>query len=94
MPGMMKKGMMYREGGPVKAPARRQGTERPAPRPQPRRGRSFEEDMTPPPGMRGFDPQMVPTDEPPPGRPSRMKKGGMVKKKAGGMIGKPKAKGK
>lgn len=37
-----------------------------------RRAPSYEEDMTPPRGMRGFRPEMVPTDEPPPGRaPSR-----------------------
>ncbi len=47
--------------------------------------RSFEEDMTPPRGMRGFRPEMVPTDEPMPGRPGRMKKGGAVKMKSGGV---------
>ena len=106
MPGMMKK---YQEGGAVRSRRRGPSYEEDMTPPRGMRGfrsnavptdepppgrRSFEEDMTPPRGMRGFNPQMVPTDEPPPGRPSRMKKGGMVKKKAGGMIGKPKAKGK
>ena len=111
MPGMMKKGMMYQEGGPVRlrggrGPAvegmaapqgRRRGSAEDIPPdaglPSRRRAApSYEEDMTPPRGMRGFNPQMVPTDEPPPGRPSRMKKGGKVmakapvKKKAGGVV--------
>jgi hypothetical protein len=45
---------------------------------------SYEEDMTPPRGMRNFRSNAVPTDERPPA--SRMKKGGMVKKKAGGVV--------
>ena len=51
---------------------------------------TYEEDMTPPRGMRNFRSNAVPSDEPTPGR--RMKKGGVVKKKAGGMIPKKKAK--
>ena len=47
---------------------------------------SYEEDMTPPRGMRNFRSNAVPTDERPPAR--RMKKGGVVKKAKGGMIGK------
>ena len=47
--------------------------------------RSFEEDMTPPRGMREFRSNAVPTDEPMPGRPGRMKKGGAVKMKSGGV---------
>ena len=47
--------------------------------------RSFEEDMTPPRGMRDFRSNAVPTDEPMPGRPGRMKKGGAVKMKSGGV---------
>ena len=48
--------------------------------------RSFEEDMTPPPGMRNFRSNAVPSDEPMPTRraPSRMAKGGEVKKMAAG----------
>ncbi len=100
MPGMMKKyqegGAVRRRRGPsyeedMTPPRGMRGfpsnavpTNEPPPGRRERRG--FEEDMTPPRGMRGFNPQMVPTDEPPPGRPSRMKKGGMVKKAAGGMV--------
>jgi hypothetical protein len=47
--------------------------------------RSFEEDMTPPPGMRNFRSNAVPSNEPIPGRPSRMKEGGAVKMKSGGV---------
>ena len=35
-----------------------------------RRAPSYEEDMTPPRGMRGFRSNAVPTDEPMPGRPA------------------------
>lgn len=36
-----------------------------------RRRPSYEEDMTPPRGMRGFRPEMTPTDEPMPAMPGR-----------------------
>jgi len=51
-------GMMkkYQEGGAVRSR---------------RRGPSYEEDMTPPRGMRGFPSNAVPTNEPPPGRRER-----------------------
>lgn len=115
MPGMMK-GAMYKKGGAVKKGAMKfqEGGQV-----RSRRGPSMEEDMTPPPGMRGFRSNAVPTDEPPPGRAPRrsfeedmtpprgmrgfrsnavptdepmpgrrMKKGGVVKKAMGGMVGK------
>lgn len=98
MPGTMKK---YQEGGAVrsrrKAPSYEEdmtpppgmrgvrSNARPSNIPPSRtQAPTYEEDMTPPPGMRRFRSNAVPSDEPMPS--SRYKKGGMVKKKAGGMI--------
>ena len=107
MPGMMKKGMMYQEGGSVRLRGGRGPTLEGMAAPRggrrgnpeeippdaglpPRRTKapSYEEDMTPPRGMRNFRSNAVPTDERPPA--SRMKKGGMIKKKAGGVVKKAK----
>ena len=94
MPGMMKKGMMYREGGPVRASGKRRGMDggqKGVPvmtQEQRRQARSM---MTPEERREADAPLTARELE---GMSSRMKKGGMVKKKAGGMIGKPKAKGK
>jgi hypothetical protein len=94
MPGTMKKGMMYQEGGPVRMPGKRrvlEGGAKGTPvmtQEQRRQARSM---MTPEERREADAPLTARELE---GMSSRFKKGGMVKKKAGGMIGKPKAKGK
>ena len=87
MPGMMKK---YQVGGPVKEPARK------TPRPEGGgRKMSMFEQVSPEVRREAGAPltreEMMRIIEGMREAPSRMKKGGMVKKKAGGMI---KAKGK
>jgi hypothetical protein len=100
MPGMMKKGMMYQEGGPVRSPGKRrimEGGPKGLPTMTPEQLRQAREAMTP---EERRDYERAPTAEEARRMGSAMKKGGMVKakapvkKKAGGMIGKPKAKGK
>ncbi len=95
MPGMMKKGAMYQAGGPVKSPERKRRVVEGGPKGTPvmtqeqrRQARSM---MTPEERREADAPLTARELE---GMSSRFKKGGMVKKKAGGMIGKPKAKGK
>jgi hypothetical protein len=91
---MMKKGMMYREGGPVRAPGKRRGMDggqKGVPFMTPEQSRQARSMMTPE-ERREADAPLTARELESMGR--RMKKGGMVKKKAGGMIGKPKAKGK
>jgi hypothetical protein len=91
---MMKKGMMYQEGGPVRASGKRrvvEGGRKGVPvmtQEQRRQARSM---MTPEERREADAPLTARELE---GMSSRFKKGGMVKKKAGGMIGKPKMKGK
>ena len=94
MPGMMKKGMMYREGGPVRSPGKRrimEGGPKGLPMMTPDQLRQAREAETPEERRERTAPI---TPEQLEDYRRRMKKGGMVKKKAGGMIGKPKAKGK
>lgn len=100
MPGMMKKGMMYQEGGPVKdsgptrSPGKRrilEGGPKGLPMMTPEQLRQAREAETPEERRERTRPD---TPEDLQDYRRRMKKGGMVKKKAGGMIGKPKAKGK
>lgn len=92
MPGMMKKGMMYREGGPVRQPGKRrivEGGRKGVPFMTPEQTRQARREMTAE-ERREADAPL--TAEELAGMSSRFKKGGMVKKKAGGMIGKPKGK--
>jgi len=96
MPGMMKKGMMYQEGGPVKdsgptrSPGKRrimEGGPKGLPMMTPEQLRQAREGMTP---EERRDYQRAPTAEEARRMGSAMKKGGMVKKKAGGVVKKAK----
>ena len=94
MPGMMKKGMMYQEGGPVRSPGKRrivEGGPKGLPMMTPEQRRMARQSMTPE-ERREADAPLTAEEVRRMG--SAFKKGGMIKKKAGGMIGKPKAKGK
>jgi hypothetical protein len=90
----MKKGMMYQEGGPVRMPGKRrvlEGGAKGTPvmtREQSRQAREMETPEERRERTAPFTPEQLQDYQ------RRMKKGGVVKKKAGGMIGKPKAKGK
>jgi hypothetical protein len=91
---MMKKGMMYQEGGPVRSPGKRrivEGGPKGLPMMTPEQLRQAREAETPEERRERTRPD---TPEDLQDYRRRMKKGGMVKKKAGGMIGKPKAKAK
>jgi len=97
MPGMMKK---YQEGGPVRSPGKRrimEGGPKGLPMMTPEQRRMARESMTPE-ERREADAPLTAEEVRRMG--SAFKKGGKVmakapvKKKAGGMIGKPKAKGK
>ena len=86
MPGTMKKGMMYQEGGPVRASGKRRGMDggqKGVPvmtQEQRRQARSM---MTPEERREADAPLTARELE---GMSSRFKKGGMVKKKAGGVV--------
>jgi len=86
MPGMMKKGMMYQEGGPVRASGKRRGMDggqKGVPvmtQEQRRQARSM---MTEEERREADAPLTARELE---GMSSRYKKGGMVKKAAGGMV--------
>lgn len=89
MPGMMKK---YQEGGPVRQPGKRrtlEGGAKGVPVMTPEQRRMARESMTPE-ERRERDAPI--TAEELAGMSRRFKKGGVVKKKAGGMIGKAKGK--
>jgi hypothetical protein len=92
---MMKKGAMYQAGGPVKSPERKrrivEGGPKGLPMMTPEQRRMARDSMTPE-ERREADAPLNAEEVRRMG--SAFKKGGMVKKKAGGMIGKPKAKGK
>ena len=92
MPGMMKKGMMYQEGGPVRSPGKRrvlEGGPKGMPMMTREQSRMARESMTPEERREADAPLTARELE---GMSRRFKKGGMVKKKAGGMIAKPKGK--
>jgi hypothetical protein len=86
MPGMMKKGMMYQEGGPVRSPGKRrimEGGPKGLPMMTPEQLRQAREAMTP---EERREYQSAPDAREMEDRQRRMKKGGMVKKAAGGMV--------
>lgn len=86
MPGMMKKGMMYQEGGPVRSPGKRrvlEGGPKGMPMMTREQSRMAREMETPEERRERTAPMTARELE---GMSSRYKKGGMVKKKAGGMI--------
>ena len=89
MPGMMKK---YQEGGPVRQPGKRrtmEGGPKGLPTMTPAQRRQAREAMTPEERREADAPLSL---EEVRRMGGAFKKGGMVKKKAGGMIGKPKGK--